>query len=77
MGQSHSNPILDTRVWDVEFPDGTEKEFSANIIAQNMYSQCDANGHKYLLMDAITDHKKDKTAIEKTNAIVVVNGRPQ
>ena len=42
-----------------------------------MYSQCDADGNQYLLMDAITDHKKDKTAIEKTNAIVVVNGRPQ
>ena len=43
MGKSHSDPILDTRVYDVEFPDGTVKEFAANIIAQNMYSQCDAD----------------------------------
>ena len=28
-------------------------------------------------MDAITNHKKDQTAIEKTDVIVVVNGRPQ
>ena len=25
MRRSHSNPIFDTRVYDVEFPDGTEK----------------------------------------------------
>ena len=25
MGRPHSNPILDTRVYDVELPDGTEK----------------------------------------------------
>ena len=77
MVRLHSNPILDTRVYDVELPDVTEKEFAANIIAQNIYSQCDADGDQYLLMDAITDHKKDQKAIEKSDAIVVVNGRPQ
>ena len=25
IGRPHSNPILDTRVYDVKFPDGTEK----------------------------------------------------
>ena len=77
MGQLHSNPILNTRLYDVEFPDGTEKKFTANIIAQNMYSQCDADGNQYLLMDATTDHKKDQMEIEKTNAVIVVNVRPQ
>ena len=42
-----------------------------------MYSQCNADGSQYLLMDAITDHKKDQTAIEKSDAIVVANGRQQ
>ena len=77
IGRSYSNPILYTRVYDVEFPEVTEKSFAANIIAQNIYSQCDANGNQYLLMDAITDHKRDQAEIKKTNAIVVVNGQPQ
>ena len=69
------NPILDTRFYDVKFPNVTEKEFAANIIAQNMYLQRDADGNQYLLIDAITDHKKYQTSIEKSDAIVVVNGR--
>ena len=66
-----------TRLYDVEFPDGTEKEFAANIITQNIYSQCAPDRNQYLLMDAITNYKKDQIAIENTNAIVVVNGWSQ
>ena len=77
MGKSHSNPILDTRIYEVELLDGIEKEFAANIIAHNMYSQCDADGNQYLLMEGIMDHKKDQTAYEKADGLVVVNGRPQ
>ena len=64
MCKSHSNPILDTIIYDVDFPDGTEKEFAANIIAQNMYSQCYVDGNQYLLMEGIVYHKKDQTAVE-------------
>ena len=69
------NPILDARVYDVKLPDGTEKEFAANIISQNMYSQCDADGNKYLITDAITNHKKDQTEVEKSDTFVIVNGQ--
>ena len=40
-GKSHLNPILDTRTYEVEFPDGEVNEYSANVIAENMWSQCD------------------------------------
>ena len=42
-----------------------------------MYSQCDFDRNQYLLMDDITNHKKDQTEIKNTDAIVVVNGQPQ
>ena len=35
-GRANSNPILDSRMYDVEFPDGQTVEHSANIIAQNV-----------------------------------------
>ena len=38
IGTSNSNPILDTRVYDVEFPDGHVEEFTANVIAECIYS---------------------------------------
>lgn len=74
-GKAHQNPILDTRVYDVEFPGGQMAEFSANAIAEHMYAQCDADGNQYLLLDAITDHKTDWTAVKKADQYIVVNGR--
>ncbi len=36
VGKYDDNPILNTAIYDVEFPDGTTKEFGANIIAENI-----------------------------------------
>ena len=63
-GTAHSNPILDTRTYDVEFPDGQVAEYSANVIAENMYAQCDIEGNQYLLLDEIIDWRKDDTAVK-------------
>ena len=57
IGTKNDNPILDTRAYQVEFPDGGIAEYSANMIAENMYAQCDTQGNQQMLMDAITDHK--------------------
>ena len=35
LGTYNSNPILNTRVYDVMFPDGSIQQYSANIIAEN------------------------------------------
>ena len=35
-GKANANPILDTRVYNVSLPDGTQKDYSANIIASSM-----------------------------------------
>ena len=46
----NKNPILDTRVYDVMFPDGAVCQYGENIIAENMYSQVDSSGHHNLLL---------------------------
>ena len=74
-GTASSNPILDSRVYTVEFPDGSEAEYAANIIAQNMYAQCDIDGNQYLLLSSIVGHKKDQTAVEKSDQWTIVNGK--
>lgn len=40
IGCAHSNPIIDTRVYKVQFPDGHVKD-AANAIAENIYLQVD------------------------------------
>ena len=34
------------------------------MIAENMYAQVDDEGNEFLLLDEITDHKSDGTAIQ-------------
>jgi hypothetical protein len=75
IGRRHNNPIMDTRVYEVEFSDGTTDEFHANVIAENLFSQVDSEGRQYILMKEISDHRKDDTAIEKSNGwIIMPNG---
>lgn len=69
-GARDANPILDTRVYDVEFSDGSIKQYSANVIAENMLSQVDAEGYHQLLMDDIIDHRKNENAISRDNKYI-------
>jgi len=43
IGRAHSNPIFDTWLYQVQFPEGQVEEYSANIVAQNLYSQLSPN----------------------------------
>jgi hypothetical protein len=58
-GKAHNNPILDTREYAVEVDDGEQLENAANVIAENISAQVDAEGRKYMLNDSIIDHRKD------------------
>ena len=58
-GTYHDNPFLNTVTYDMEFSDGQVKEYSANIIAENMLTQVDSDGYSLSLMDSIIDHHKD------------------
>ena len=55
-GKYDDNPALNSIVYDVEFPDGNVKEYSANIIAENMLTQVDSYGFIMTMMEGIIDH---------------------
>ena len=65
-GTRNLNPILDTRSYEVEFPDGDDAEFTANVIAENMFSQFDDAGNLYGLMSGIVYHKSNDKAVSKS-----------
>ena len=52
IGKYDPNPILDTHAYGVQFPDGSLKSFNMNVIAENLYSQVDAEGNEYLSLKA-------------------------
>ena len=70
IGKRHSNPMLDTREYEVEFPDGTTDVFTANIIAENLFAQLDDEGNSYSILSEIVDHRKDGSAASKDDLFV-------
>jgi len=54
----NENPMMNTMIYEVEFQDGTIKEYATNVIADNIYAQVDHEGFMYTLLDAIIDFKK-------------------
>lgn len=78
MGKHDSNPILNTTVYDVMFPDDSVQQYAANTIAENIYSQVDVDGHRFQLMDHIMDHRTDGTVVSKEDAhFVDTKGKKQ
>ena len=63
VGKHDPNPLKNTAVYEVEFEDGQVKEYAANAIAEAIYSQCDAEGWRYTLLDSIVDYKVDENAV--------------
>ena len=71
-GEYDDNPMLNSIVYDVEFPDGTIREYSANLIAENMLTQVDSDGYSLSLMEGIVDYRKDEAgAVSKDDGYVV------
>jgi len=58
IGQQHTNPLLDTHQYQVQFGDGSIAEYTANLIAENLYAQCDPEGHYQLVFKEIMDHSR-------------------
>ncbi len=66
---------MDTRQYEVEFADGATDVFTANLIAENIYSQVDEEGNSFSIMSEITDHKSDGSAVRRVDGMeVMING---
>ena len=72
IGRSNKIPILDSCLYEVEFPRGEITELAANIIEELMYVQCDVNGNEYLLMEAFINHRKNSSALHVEDQKIVV-----
>lgn len=61
--RDNKNPILDTRVYEIEFLWGEVTELAANIITESMYAQHDSNGNEYLNLDLLIDYQRGEKTI--------------
>lgn len=67
-GIANSNPILDTREYIAQFDDGAEQAYSANLIAENLYSQVDSEGKHFTVMKDIIDHEALEDAMTREDS---------
>jgi Reverse transcriptase (RNA-dependent DNA polymerase) len=73
IGTANDNPILDTRVYEVEFPDGHRASLAANAIAENLFAQVDEEGNRHALFDEIIDHRTNGKEIKQQDAFVTMS----
>jgi hypothetical protein len=71
-GKASANPIMDTRTYNVEFSDGRSEEYTANVIAENLYAQCYEEGNHFLMLQDIVRHKTDGHAVERADMYIKV-----
>ena len=75
LGKAHPNPLLDTREYVVELEDGTFNSYFANTMAENLFSQCDAEGRQFNTIRDIIDHQTDGHALSRQEGYYYVNGK--
>ena len=64
------NAMYDKSLYEIEHPDGTTEQLTANIIAKNKMSQVDSEGHHYQVFTGVTDHKNDDSAIANLDGFI-------
>jgi len=71
-GRYDENPILNSIVYEIEFTDGTIREYSANIIAENLLNQVDDDGFSTTMLKAIVDYQRDDAvAVPQSEGYVI------
>jgi hypothetical protein len=53
VGVANVNCLLDKRVYEVKFADGHSEAFAANVIAESLYSQVNAEGNDFTTIHEI------------------------
>ena len=70
IGTFDENPVLNSLVYDVEFPDGAVKHYAANVISENVLIQVDSSRFYTQALDKIVSHKKLGNAVSMKGVYV-------
>ena len=71
IGLANENPILETRMYEVQYIDGEKASLAANSIAENLFAQIDGDGNRQVLMDDIIGHRSNEHAVKQQDAFIV------
>ena len=68
-------PILDTRMYEVEYADRYKTATAENAIANNLLDQVDQDEQRFILFDDMIDHRTNGTETKEEDAFIhMANG---
>ena len=70
IGTANDNPIIDTRLYEVEYADGHKAALAANAIAENMFAQIDDEGNRFVLFESIVNHRVNGKQLKGDEGII-------
>ena len=70
IGRAHNNPILDTRMYEVEYNDRHKASLASNSIAENIFDQVDGDGNRHVIFQEIVDHRYDSKEVKEKDAFI-------
>jgi hypothetical protein len=73
IGVASDNPILDSRMYEVEYQDGHTAAIAANIIAENLFAQVDQEGNRFVLFDEIIATRTDGSQVLQQDAFATTS----
>ena len=76
VGNAHTNPLFDSREYEIELENGTEDRIFANKIAENIYAQLDDEGCEIMKFRDIIDHRKDDSAVTREDSDTQSSSKP-
>ena len=70
IGTANENPILDSRMYEVEYQDGTKASLAANYIAESLFAQVDQEGNRHVLLDELIDYRVNGHEVKLQDAFI-------
>ena len=70
IGTANENPILDSRMYEVEYQDSTNASLAANYIAENLFVQVDQEGNRHVLLDELIDYRVNGREVKLQDAFI-------
>ena len=75
IGTADDNPLLDTRMYEVEYLDGDRASLSANYIAESLFAQVNNEGIQQVLMQEIINYRTNGQEVKQQDAFITTRQR--
>lgn len=71
IGMAHSNQLLDSRLYEVDYSNDQRVVLAANLIAQCTFARIDDKGNRHVIFSEIIDHRITGKEVKPENAYII------